>query len=49
MGRTHIKRQAEINRLDYGSFGFLETSLKTTDYQLAKEELTEQYSVLPQS
>ena len=49
VGRTHIKRQAEINRLDYGSFGFLETSLKTTDYQLAKEELTEQYSVLPQA
>ena len=48
VGRTHIKRQAEINRLDYGSFGFLETSLKTTDYQLAKTELVEQYSVLPQ-
>ena len=49
VGRTHIKRQAEINRLDYGPFGFLETSVKTTDYQLAKDELTEQYSVLPQA
>ena len=49
VGRTHIKRQAEINRLDYGSFGFLNTSLKTTDYQLAKTGLTEQYSVLPQA
>jgi LPS-assembly protein len=49
VGRTHIRRQAEINRLDYGSFGFLETSLKTIDYQLAKEDLTEQYSVLPQA
>ena len=49
VGRTHIKRQAEINRLDYGSFGFLETSLKTTDYQLAKADLVEQYSVLPQA
>ena len=49
VGRTHIKRQAEINRLDYGSFGLLNTSLKTTDYQLAKTGLTEQYSVLPQA
>jgi len=49
VGRTHIKRQAEINRLDYGSFGFLNTSLNTTDYQLAKTGLTEQYSVLPQA
>ena len=49
VGRTHIKRQAEINRLDYGPSGFLETSVKTTDYQLAKDELTEQYSVLPQA
>ena len=48
VGRTHIKRQAVINRLDYGSLGFLETSLRTTDYQLAKTDLTEQYSVLPQ-
>ncbi|MDC0089172.1 LPS assembly protein LptD [Gammaproteobacteria bacterium] len=49
VGRTHIKRQAEINRLDYGSSGLLNTSLKTTDYQLAKDDLTEQYSVLPQA
>ena len=49
VGRTHIKRQAGINRLDYGSFGLLNTSLKTIDYQLAKTGLTEQYSVLPQA
>ena len=48
VGRTHIKRQAEINRIDYGSFGYLNTSIKTTDCQLAKTGLTEQYSVLPQ-
>jgi len=48
VGRTHIKRQAEINRTDYGSFGYLKTSARTVDYQLAKTNLTEQYSVLPQ-
>ena len=49
VGRTHIKRQAEISRLDYRSFGFLDMSLNTTDYQLAKDDLIEQYSVLPQA
>ena len=47
VGRTHIKRNAEINRIDYGSFGILKTSVKATDYQLAKTDLVEQYSVLP--
>ena len=49
VGRTHIKRQAEINRTDFKSFGYLNTSIRTTDYQLAKTGLTEQYSVLPQA
>ena len=48
VGRTHIKRQAVITREDYGSFGHLNTSINTTDYQLAKTGLVEQYSVLPQ-
>ena len=49
VGRTHIKRVAEINRIDYSSFGYLNSSIKTTDYQLAKSGLVEQYSVLPQA
>ncbi len=49
VGRTHIKRVAEINRMDHGSFGYLNTSVRATDYQLAKNDLIEQYSVLPQA
>ncbi|MBT3697795.1 MAG: LPS assembly protein LptD [Gammaproteobacteria bacterium] len=48
VGRTHIKRIAEINRIDYSSFGYLNSSIRATDYQLAKIDLVEQYSVLPQ-
>ena len=37
VGRTHIKRQAEINRARLWIIWILNTSLKTTDYQLAKD------------
>ena len=49
VGRTHIKRVAEINRIDYSSFGHLKSSIRAVDYQLAKSDLIEQYSVLPQA
>lgn len=49
IGRTHITREIVLNRIDYGKFGLLNTSIKATDYQLVKTDLQEQYSVLPQA
>ena len=49
IGRTHITREFILNRVDYGKFGVLNTSIKATDYQLVKTDLQEQYSVLPQA
>ena len=49
IGRTHITRQFSLDRVDYSKYGYLNTSVKATDYQLVKEELQEQYSVLPQA
>ena len=49
IGRTHITREIVLNRIDYGEFGLLNTSIKATDYQLVKTDLQEQYSVLPQA
>ena len=47
IGRTHIIREAILNRTDYGKFGFLHTSLSLRDYQLAKTGLQEQYKTIP--
>ena len=47
VGRTHITRNIILDRLDYNDFGYFKTSIAATDYQLAKESLVEQYSVLP--
>ena len=49
IGRTHITRELKLNRIDYGEFGSLNTSVRATDYQLVKTDLQEQYSVLPQA
>jgi len=49
IGRTHITREIILNRLDYTKFGYFNTSIKATDYQLVKNDLQEQYSVLPQA
>ena len=49
VGRTHIIREAILNRTDYGKFGFLHTSLSLRDYQLAKGDLQEQYKTLPKA
>ena len=49
IGRTHITREIVLDRIDYGKFGYLNTSVKATDYQLVKTDLQEQYSVLPQA
>ena len=49
IGRTHITRQFSLDRVDYSKYGYLNTSVKATDYQLVKDELQEQYSVLPQA
>ena len=47
VGRTHIARDIKLERLDYNNFGYFKTSIAATDYQLAKSDLQEQYSVLP--
>jgi len=47
VGRTHITRDIKLERLDYNDYGYFRTSIAATDYQLAKENLVEQYSVLP--
>ena len=47
VGRTHITRDIVLERLDYNDYGYFRTSIAATDYQLAKENLVEQYSVLP--
>ena len=47
VGRTHITRDIVLERLDYNDYGYFRTSIAATDYQLAKEDLVEQYSVLP--
>ena len=49
VGRTHIRREFKLSRRDLGSFGSLTSSIRATDYQLAKADLVEQYSVLPQA
>ena len=49
IGRTHITREIILNRIDYRKFGYFNTSIKATDYQLVKTDLEEQYSVLPQA
>jgi LPS-assembly protein len=49
IGRTHITREFILDRIDYGKFGYLNSSVKATDYQLVKTDLEEQYSVLPQA
>ena len=43
-----IRREFKLSRRDLGSFGSLTSSISATDYQLAKADLVEQYSVLPQ-
>ena len=47
VGRTHITRNIDITRIDHAAYGSISTSISATDYQLAKKDLTEQYSVLP--
>ena len=47
-GRSHILRKAELSRLDYGSYGTMETSIAAEGYQIAKEGLAEQYKRVPQ-
>ena len=47
VGRTHITRNIDITRIDHAAYGSISTSISATDYQLAKTDLTEQYSVLP--
>ena len=47
VGRTHITRNINFNRIDYTKYGSMSTSIGATDFQLAKTDLTEQYSVLP--
>jgi LPS-assembly protein len=48
VGRTHIIREAILNRTDYGKFGFLHTSLSLRSYQLTKKGgLQEQYKTIP--
>ena len=47
VGRTHITRNINFNRVDYTEYGSMSTSIGATDFQLAKTDLTEQYSVLP--
>ena len=48
VGRTHIVREAILDRTDYGKFGYLHTSVSLRDYQLAKEGgLKEQYKIMP--
>ena len=49
IGRTHITRELKLDRIDYGEYGRLNTSVRATDYQLVKTDLQEQYSVLPQA
>ncbi len=49
IGRTHITREFILDRVDYNKYGYINTSLKATDYQLVKTDLQEQYSVLPQA
>ena len=49
IGRTHITREFSLDRIDYNKFGYLQTSIKASDYQLVKTGLQEQYSVLPQA
>jgi LPS-assembly protein len=49
IGRTHITREIKLNRIDYGELGYLNSSVRATDYQLVKKDLQEQYSVLPQA
>ncbi|GIR64827.1 MAG: hypothetical protein CM15mP69_6550 [Ectothiorhodospiraceae bacterium] len=45
VGRTHITRNINFNRIDYTKYGSMSTSIGATDFQLAKTDLTEQYSV----
>ena len=47
VGRTHITRDLEFEKIDYGEFGYLRSSISATDFQLAKTGLSEQYSILP--
>ncbi len=49
IGRTHITREFILDRIDYSKFGYLQSTVKATDYQLVKTDLQEQYSVLPQA
>ena len=47
VGRTHITRNISLKRVDYNNSGYFRSSISATDYQLAQEDLQEQYSVLP--
>ncbi len=49
VGRTHITRRAKLNYTKYNSYGQIDASVQAVDYQLAKKDLLEQYSVLPQA
>ena len=49
VGRTHITRELKLTKLDYNSYGYWDWSLHAVDYQLAKKDLSEQYSVLPRA
>ena len=47
VGRTHITRDFQLEKIDYGDFGYLKSSIGATDFQLAKTDLNEQYSIFP--
>ena len=47
VGRTHITRDFILEREEYNNFGYFKATIAATDYQLAKQDLVEQYSVLP--